>query len=264
MPDDLKSWFPLYVADILTSRMIRGFEAEQFGIFMFLLIEQWDGGPLPEDKSDLCGMARCKSWPKVEAILQRGFVLHDRGWVNERLVEIWEEQTAKIRRKSQAGKLGAEARWGKRTKLLSPPEAPVDIEENGNRIQPAIDREDATAMPPQCDTYGKESRGEESIREKKKETASLKKKPTKTTKPESEKSKKPEVRRRFRDDTIYILEGLAYPGQGSKTPTIVRGYNEVPIQDFRDMAVSLGEEPVLPDFLVIETQEQLTAFLEAN
>lgn len=254
MSSDLRSWFPLYVADILTSRMIRSFEAEDFGIFMFLLIEQWDGGPLPDNKTDLCGMARCNSWPRVEVILQRGFVLHDQGWVNLRLIEIWEEQDSKIRRKSKAGKLGAEARWGKKPKLLAPPEAPAVIEENGNRIQPANGRRDSTAMPPQCDPNGNESRTEQSRTEQK----------TTLGQPETEKSKKSGVRKRFRDDTIYIKAGLGYAGQKSKTPTIKRGYNEVLIQDFRDMAVSLGEEPVLPDDLVIETQEQLTAFLEAN
>lgn len=94
----------------------------------------------------------------------------------------------------------------------------------------------------------------------KKETTS----PKKANK--SEESKKPEVRRRFRDDTIYIKAGLDYgaPPKTGKGPTIKRGYNEVLIQDFRDYAEAIGEKVQLPDFLVIETQEQLTAFLEAN
>jgi uncharacterized protein YdaU (DUF1376 family) len=244
--DDLSVWFPLYVNDILTSRMIRKFDSDQFGIFMFLLIEQWVGGPLPQDKSDLCEMARCKSWPNVEAILQAGFVMTDQGWINERLVEIWVEQDSRRKIKSRAGKAGAAARWGTKVKLLASPEAPVVTEEDGNRISPAIGREDATAMRPECDPNGNESKAKESKAEES------------NAKTESPESKSPPDRKRFRDDTIYIREGLAYPGQASE---IVRGYNEVPIQPFLDYAASLDEKVELPDPLVIETQEALDSWL---
>lgn len=234
MADDLRAWFPLYVADMLNSRKVRKMNAEQFGIFMFLLIEQWVGGPLPEDKSDLCDMAKCDSWPKVQTILQAQFVLSTKGWVNERLVEIWMEQKGKRHAASRAGKIGAEARWGKKRKLIAPPKDPIDTEEDSDR--------NATALPPDSDRNAtpmalEESRGEESREEKSK------------------------ARKMFRDDTIYIKEGLAYPDQNGKTPTIERGYNEVPVQDFIDMAVSMDQEPVLPDPLVIETQEALDAWM---
>jgi uncharacterized protein YdaU (DUF1376 family) len=178
MADGLRQWFPFYAGDFLNSRRVRKMTPEQIGILMLLLCEQWDGGPLPSDEGDLADMGRA-SWAKVQVVLQAHFVQTDQGWVNERLVEIWVEQSAKLRNKSRAGKAGAEARWGKKMQLISPAKDPVGTEEDGNRITPAISSGDAEVMQPQCDTNGNESRGKDSIGEESKAKAPKKPKPIK-------------------------------------------------------------------------------------
>jgi uncharacterized protein YdaU (DUF1376 family) len=243
MADDLRVWFPLYVADILTGRKTRRMDAEQIGIFMLLLCEQWIGGPLPTDHEELSDMGRAP-WEKVEPILQVGFVLHDQGWVNERLVEIWVEQDSRRKVKSRAGKAGAEARWGKRPKLIAAPEAPVGTEEDGNRIPAAKAVAIAEVSDPQCDPNGNESIGKESIGEKEIIELEPKKDPVKNR-------HAPEV------DVILIRNGLNWKG---KQHPPKRGYCRIPREDFEDVMWAFEENIPFPENLVIETQEELNAF----
>lgn len=236
MADDLRSWFPLYVADILTGRKTRRMDAEQIGIFMLLLCEQWIGGPLPNDQEELAHMGRAP-WERVEPILQVGFILNDKGWVNERLVEIWMEQKGKRHAASRAGKIGAEARWGKKPKQIAPPKDPVDTEEDGNRNATAL----PTALPSDSDRNAtpmalEESRGEESRREESKASG---------------KRHAPEL------DTILIRNGLNW--NGNQHPP-KRGYQRIEREDFEDVMWAFDEKIPFPDGLVIETQEELNAF----
>ena len=242
MADDLRLWFPLYAHDMLNSRKVRKMQAEEFGIFMFLLIEQWAGGPLPEDQGDLCDMAK-SDWPAVHKILQAQFVMTDKGWVNERLVEIWEEQDARRQRKSRAGKAGAEARWGKKLKLLSSGEATVGTEEDGNRIPPAT----ADAMPSQSDTNGNESIGKESI-----EKESITDTPTEKPKRKRGESK---------SDVIRVRNGLRW---GEIQHPAKRGYKEITREYFEDVMYVTKSEGEFPVDLVIENQEELDVWLSAT
>ena len=234
MADDLRLWFPLYVADILTGRKTRRMDAGEIGIFMLLLCEQWIGGPLPTDHEELSDMGRA-DWPEVEKILQVGFVLTDKGWVNERLVEIWVEQDSRRKVKSRAGKAGAEARWGKKVKLIGSGEGPVGTEEDGNRIPPAKAVAIAEEMPEQCDPNGNESRGEEKIEEK-------------------------SIRRHDSEPgVILVRNGLNW--NGNQHPP-KRGYCRVPREEFEDVMWVFGEKLPFPDGLVIETQSELDSFLQ--
>ncbi len=219
MADDLRAWFPLYVADMLNSRKVRKMQSEEFGIFMFLLIEQWHGGPLPDDQRDLCEMGR-SDWPAVQKILQAQFVLKDKGWVNERLVEIWMEQKGKRHAASRAGKIGAEARWGKKK--------PVVTEESSDR--------NATVLPPDSDrnatpmaleeSRGEESRKEESIRAKKKHDGV--------------------------PGMILIRWDLLTAGK--------RGYKKITREYFDDVMFVCKDGVPWQENLVIETQEELEAW----
>jgi uncharacterized protein YdaU (DUF1376 family) len=241
MADDLRSWFPLYVADMLNSRKVRKMNAQEFGIFMFLLLEQWIGGPLPEDRADLLDMAKCPNWESVHLILQAQFVLTDKGWVNERLVDIWKEQDAKIRRKSRAGKAGAEARWGKKLIPAGSEEDPVGTEEDDNRIPPAT----ATAMPSQSDTNGNESRREEKREDKKESIIEI----------------KPKKRGAAKDDVIRIRNGLRW---GEIEHPAKRGYKEITREYFEDVMYVTKSDDEFPVDLVIETQEELDVWLSAT
>jgi len=242
MADDLRLWFPLYAHDMLNSRKVRKMQAEEFGIFMFLLIEQWAGGPLPDDQGDLCDMAK-SDWPAVQKILQAQFVLTDKGWINERLVEIWVEQDARRQRKSRAGRAGAEARWGKKLKLVKDEEPPVPTEEDGNRIPPAT----ADALPPQSDTNGNESSRKESIEEE-----SITETPT-----EKPKRKRGEAK----SDVIRIRNGLKW---GETQHPEKRGYKEITREYFEDVMYVTKSDGEFPENLVIETQEELDVWLSAT
>jgi uncharacterized protein YdaU (DUF1376 family) len=222
MADDLRAWFPFFAGDFLNSRRVRKMTAEQVGILILLLCEQWNGGPLPSDEDDLKDMGRA-SWPKVQTVLQAHFIQTDKGWVNERLVEIWVEQHSKRRNKQLAGKKGAEARWGKPVMMIGPAKAPVDTEEDGNRISPAISSGDADPMPPQCDTNGNESRGEENRREESKGDRTPKKpKPIKDVIQVkwsllgSPKRGYKHITREYFEDVAYVFhhpkKGTPYPG----------------------------------------------------
>lgn len=238
MADDLRVWFPLYVSDMLNSRKVRKMNAQDFGIFMFLLIEQWVGGPLPDDEQDLADMGRA-DWPAVRKILQAQYVKTDRGWVNERLVEIWQEQDSKRKRASRAGKAGAEARWGK--KLT--PEAPVPTEEPSDRIPPAT----PIAMPSQSDPNGNESRVEQNKEEK-----SIGDTPT-----EKRKRKRGEAK----PDVIRIRNGLRW---GEIQHPAKRGFKEITREYFEDVMYVTKSEAEFPENLVIETQEELDVWLSAT
>lgn len=109
---DSMAWFPFYVADFLSSRRTRTMSAEQVGIYLLLLCEQWDHGSIPDDPEEWEDIARA-SRDDVLVVLQRCFAMADHSYANQRLEEIRTEQEAKSAAKSVAGKRGAEKRWGK-------------------------------------------------------------------------------------------------------------------------------------------------------
>lgn len=99
------AWFPFYVGDFLSSRRTRTMTAEQVGVYLLLLCEQWDHGPIPDDPGeieDICRVDRSQA----SAVLQRCFELTLGGWVNRRLEEIRAEQEEKRLRLSEAGRRG--------------------------------------------------------------------------------------------------------------------------------------------------------------
>jgi uncharacterized protein YdaU (DUF1376 family) len=92
-------------------------DAEQVGIYLLLLCEQWDHGPIPNDPEEIADITRTKpGYSQAMATLERCFSLTDYGWINERLELIRGEQTAKSERLSLAGKEGAAKRYGTKHK----------------------------------------------------------------------------------------------------------------------------------------------------
>lgn len=112
MDEDLP-WFPFYVRDFVRSRLVRSSPPEHIGIYVLLLCEQWENGPLPHDTADMARLvgvdadAMANAWQSLCA----RFAETEAGWVNERLMEVREEQERKHRVRSRAGKAGARARW---------------------------------------------------------------------------------------------------------------------------------------------------------
>jgi len=133
------AWFPFYVADFLSSRRTRTMDAEQVGVYLLLLCEQWDHGPIPDDPDEIADITRTKPGSsQASAVLQRCFTLTDEGWVNERLEEVRTEQEAKSARLSEAGRRGGvksgKARGSKPG--LSHPQAPLHRSQAQARLKP--------------------------------------------------------------------------------------------------------------------------------
>ncbi len=104
-------WFPFYVDRFLGSRKVRRMSAEQIGVYVLLLCEQWDTGPLPDSDDELAFMGKVEV-DAVRTVLSLCFLQTEDGWINEALEDVREEQERKSRTRSRAGKAGARARWG--------------------------------------------------------------------------------------------------------------------------------------------------------
>lgn len=222
-------WFPLYPADFLTSRKTRKMDAEEIGIFFLLLMEQFLGGPIPDNEFEIEEMGR-SPWSKVQPVLQAHFVLTDEGWINTRLWEESERAHSKIDARSKAGKAGAAARWGTKPKPV-PDKPPVPTKEDGNRNATA----DATALPSQSDTNGLLE--DRTIQDKQESTSE---------KPKKKRAKEPE------DGVILIRWDLLTPGK--------RGYKKIERSYFDDVMFVCKESTPWTENLVIETQEDLEAW----
>lgn len=107
-------WFPFYVDRFHASRKVRGMTAEQVGIYLLLMTEEWSQGPIPDDDIELADIGRAPS-QTVRSVLAKCFYLTEDGWANDALEEIRAEQENKADVRSRAGRKGAESRWNKGT-----------------------------------------------------------------------------------------------------------------------------------------------------
>lgn len=100
----LLSWFPFYVDRFRASRRARRMEAEQVGVYLLLMCEQWEHGPIPDDDGELAFVGRAEL-SVVRGVLEACFDLTAAGWINGRLARVKVEQEAKLgRRKGAASK----------------------------------------------------------------------------------------------------------------------------------------------------------------
>ena len=84
-------------------------DAEQVGIYLLLLLEQWQQGPIPDGSEDeLADVMRTHS-DRIAKVLRNCFEKTPKGWVNPRLLRIEGEQKAK----SEGARKAAKARWDK-------------------------------------------------------------------------------------------------------------------------------------------------------
>lgn len=107
--------FQFYFKDWRSSSRVSRMSFKERGMYLELLIEQWDKGPLPLEPRVLaeCIGAKdtdfAKCWPTLKAC----FLHTPDGWVNERLERERVKQQLRGRRAVDWGKDGSDKRWGK-------------------------------------------------------------------------------------------------------------------------------------------------------
>lgn len=103
-------WFPFYADRFLGSRKVRRMTAKQVGIYTLLLVEQWAGGPLPDEDEELRLMGKAPA-REVRCVLDLCFEQDDEGrWTNAVLEDIRAESIARHQRRVAAGRKGGKAK----------------------------------------------------------------------------------------------------------------------------------------------------------
>lgn len=83
--------------------------AEQVGIYLLLLLEEWDKGPLPTRGGDLTEICQGADVAEIRRVLRLCFRKNEHGWVNDPIEEVRRNQQAKHERRVEAGRKGGEA-----------------------------------------------------------------------------------------------------------------------------------------------------------
>lgn len=109
--------FQFYPKDYLADEAVSRMTLEQQGAYMWLLCYAWSmdkPGVLPNDDAVLAQLSTLgPRWSECREAIARAFKISDSEWIQERMRR---ERRAQIKRKShrsEAGKLGANARWRK-------------------------------------------------------------------------------------------------------------------------------------------------------
>jgi uncharacterized protein YdaU (DUF1376 family) len=110
------AYLPLYTGDYL--RDTADLTATEHGMYLLLLIYSWDArGPIPIDEARAARIAHASTDAErvmVRGLLERYFVRNGVGWNNPRLDKEIGRCNAIAGARSEAGKAGAAAAWGKR------------------------------------------------------------------------------------------------------------------------------------------------------
>ena len=101
-----RPWMPLYVADYLADTA--HLNAAQSGAYLHLIMHYWQKGGLPHDDAQLAAIARMSpsEWKRARSIIAAFF---QDGWTHRRIDRELAEANDKYRRRSAAGKKGADA-----------------------------------------------------------------------------------------------------------------------------------------------------------
>ena len=106
------AFLALYTGDYV--KKTRHLTPEEHGIYLLLLIHSWDTkGPAPLDERKLCAIVNARSGGEIESlrrVLAEYFVRAEDGWYNERMQSEIADAEFMSKRRSEAGKLGAQAR----------------------------------------------------------------------------------------------------------------------------------------------------------
>lgn len=111
-------WFKFYAADWLLSPSVRTMTAEQRGIYVQLLAEQWySGNGLPSDDGVLCRLAACtpEEWGRSKDSVLTHFPIDECGRrLNKKLQALQADAALLSRERSLAGIRGNRKRWDSR------------------------------------------------------------------------------------------------------------------------------------------------------
>lgn len=91
------------------------FSPEAKGVMVDLMAWSWDNGPLPDDEPALArlGGVTVRRFRYLWLVIGPKWTKTDHGYVNARLEQCREETHAFLQQASEAGKAGAEKRWGR-------------------------------------------------------------------------------------------------------------------------------------------------------
>ncbi len=103
-------WMPLHVGDYVKDTM--HLSAAESGAYMFLIMDYWTKGKLPDDERQLTRIARMsqEEWAESRGVLAAFF--HD-GWKHKRIDEEIIAAREKYAKRAAAGKKGGEAKAAK-------------------------------------------------------------------------------------------------------------------------------------------------------
>lgn len=108
------TWMPLYWGDYL--RDTAHLSAAEHGAYLLMIGHYWTSGqPLPDEEARLARIARMtqREWRASRCVLAEFFTIADGVWRHGRVDKELGKATSKTEAKAEAGRLGAERRWGK-------------------------------------------------------------------------------------------------------------------------------------------------------
>ncbi|MCG8381822.1 MAG: DUF1376 domain-containing protein [Gammaproteobacteria bacterium] len=115
--------FPFYASDVLSDMKVMLMSNQEFGCYMKLLCHCWIEGAIPNDSkkiAKLCGehsSAMTELWQEMWDTIKECFKTHpddESLLVSPRLEKERQKRKDFKKERSEAGKLGAESRWGKK------------------------------------------------------------------------------------------------------------------------------------------------------
>lgn len=113
MATDQSPAFQFYFKDWRSSRRVQAMSFKERGMYLELLIEQWDKGPLPlaPDTIAMSIGAKMTEFRKCWPALQTCFERTADGWINRRLEAERQKQLKRRGNSTEWGKEGAQKRW---------------------------------------------------------------------------------------------------------------------------------------------------------
>lgn len=150
-------WFPVFVADWLTSDEITLMLPEQEGAFFRLLLRAWGKGvaepSIPSDDASLATLSRLgKRWGKLGPLIREQFEERNGRLYNAKLSEVWNEQQTRHGQAVVRGRNGGKARAARlemksrqSTDSLKTNLAPS--QDSAKQLEQELEREEAKTPP---------------------------------------------------------------------------------------------------------------------
>lgn len=100
-------WFPMYHGDYLRDTV--DLSPSEHGIYLLMLMNFFQRGPLPDDLDRLCRIAANGQPQEVRGILERYWILTDAGWINGRMAEERAKSLELQEKRAESGRKGGQA-----------------------------------------------------------------------------------------------------------------------------------------------------------